>query len=197
MLGSGKWAARFSLDQASDHRVSQSCTASGISRTPSELIGTHGAQRAIGRYQLKTKQLFASGSVRNGSGARAVISHHAAHHTAVGGGGIGTEKQAVFLEVVIEFVSDNTGLNLCPSLLHIDVENGVHVPSGIEHGTIAYDLASEGSSCGAGNESGYRFELNRAHLPPRQEKPLTGAFPGRWKHPAHRRVLVVRRLVWS
>ena len=55
----------------------------------------------------------------------------------------------MFLEVVIEFVSDDTGLNLCPSLLYVDVENGVHVPSGIQDRTTAHDLTREGGSCGA------------------------------------------------
>jgi hypothetical protein len=55
----------------------------------------------------------------------------------------------MFLEVVIEFVSDDTGLNLCPAFFYVDVENGIHVPSCIEHRTVAYDLAGEGSSCGS------------------------------------------------
>jgi hypothetical protein len=55
----------------------------------------------------------------------------------------------VFLKVVIKFVADNAGLHLCPSLFHIDVKNGVHVPSCIEYGAVTYDLAREGSSCGA------------------------------------------------
>jgi hypothetical protein len=50
----------------------------------------------------------------------------------------------MFLEVVIEFVSDDTGLNLCPAFFYVDVENGIHVPSCIEHRTVAYDLARRG-----------------------------------------------------
>ncbi|CAI8154630.1 MAG: Uncharacterised protein [Flavobacteriales bacterium UBA4585] len=109
----------------------------------------HRAQHAICGDQFKAKQLFACGSVGNRGGAGAVIAHHSAHHTAVRGGGVGTEKQSVFFKVVIEFVSNDTRLYFCPSLLDIDVENGIHVPSGIEHGTIAHDLAGQGGSCGA------------------------------------------------
>ena len=109
----------------------------------------HGSQHPIRGDQLKAKQLFTCGSVGNRGGAGAVIAHHSTHHTAVGGGGIGTEKQPVFFKVVVQFITYDTRLYFCPSLLHVDMENGVHVPAGIENGTIANDLAGEGGSCGA------------------------------------------------
>ena len=124
---------------------------------PIRVDGAHGTQHAICGDQLKAKQLFACGSVRNRGGAGAVIAHHSAHHTAVRGGGVGTEKQPTFLEVMVEFIAYHTRLYFCPAFFHVDVDNSVHVPSGIQHRAAPYYLAREGGSCGAWDQWLARF----------------------------------------
>ena len=58
---------------------------------------------------------------------------------------------------MVQFIPNNARLYIGPALLYIDLNNGVHIPSGIQHGAISYDLACEGSPGTTRDEGLSRF----------------------------------------
>ncbi len=80
-----------------------------------------------------------------------VVAQHAANYTAVGGGSFGTELQFVLRQCLVEFGQHHAGFNNYIFLIHVQLQNFIHVFRHIHHNSGPHYLTCQRSSSAARN----------------------------------------------
>ena len=80
-------------------------------------------------------------AVQHGSGTAGVVRHHAADGRAACGRNVGREAQVVRLQLCVQFVEDDTGLDANPTLLDVQFQDLVVVLRSIDLNSFADRLS--------------------------------------------------------
>ena len=89
--------------------------------------------RAVGQHHLLLADVIDRLAVEHRARAARVVGHHAADGGAARGRDIGGEAQAVRLELGVQLVEHDAGLDPRPALGDVHLEDPVEVLGGVEH----------------------------------------------------------------
>ena len=99
--------------------------------------------RPVADNGFQLQRMIARTAVKQRMCSAGIISHHSAHHTAIGGGGLRAEKQTVRFEYEIHLVEHHTGFDPYPSFICVDFQNTVHVFGHIHHNAVSHHLSGQ------------------------------------------------------
>ena len=99
--------------------------------------------RAVGQQQRHLAHVVGGHAVQDRVRAGRVVGHHAAQRGAVAGAGIGSEHQAVRLELRVEQIEVDAGLHARPALLRVDLQHLIHVLGEVDDERRADRLARQ------------------------------------------------------
>jgi hypothetical protein len=111
-----------------------------------------GDLRAVGQEAAGRDQMVASGAPGDRVGAAGVVAHHATDHRPGGGRCFRREEQAVAGEKPVELVADHARLDADTAVRHVERQDPVHVPAGVDDDPRTDDLAGQRRSRRPGYE---------------------------------------------
>jgi hypothetical protein len=100
-----------------------------------------GRLRAVREHDLLLNHVVDRFAVHHGTGATRVVRHHAADGGATGRGHVGRKAEPMRAEVGVELVEHHAGLDSHPSLLDVQLQDGVEVLRGVHDKASADGLA--------------------------------------------------------
>ena len=117
-------------------------------------------QRAVGQHRLDREHVVAHGAVAQRAAAAGIVAGHAADGGARGGRDIDREPQPVRLELPVEIVEHDAGLDRAARALDVEIEDAGEIFGAIDHQRFADRLPGlrgaaaarqHGDAFGAGN----------------------------------------------
>ena len=99
-------------------------------------------QGAVGQRGVHRNGIVAHGAVTQRAAAAGIVAGHAADGGARGGGDVDRKPQAVFLQLPVEIVEHNAGLDHAGALLDIERDDSVQILRDIDHDAAVDSLAA-------------------------------------------------------
>ncbi len=100
------------------------------------------AQRAVGERRLHRQRVVAHGAVAQRAAAAGIVAGHAADGGARGRGDVDRKPQAVLLELAVEVVEHDAGLDHAGAALDVERQDAVQVLREIDHEAVIDGLAA-------------------------------------------------------
>jgi hypothetical protein len=125
-----------------------------------ERVAVDGAEvgpGAIGEDDVGFEDVVEGFAVDDGVGAAGVVADAAADGCALAGDGVGGVHEAVLLDRGAEVVVDDTGLDACPTLFGVDLDDVAHVLGEIDDDGVVGGLACEAGAATARHDGHAEF----------------------------------------